>query len=100
MAGVARERAVEGKRARAVYLELECRRAARGDALDDAVGVNREAVSDVVAADGQLDEIVLHDLDARGRELEVLRDNREFAPVGRLILGRAERGSGQQTRHC
>ena len=49
----------------AIGAELEGDRLAGADALGDPVGVDRQAVRDVVGAQLDLDEIVLVDLDAR-----------------------------------
>jgi hypothetical protein len=57
------EVAVEAERAGTIRAELEGRRAAGRDAADDAVLVDREAVSDVFALDRDLDEIVLDHLE-------------------------------------
>src|SRR5262245_34013622 len=94
MAGVARESAIERERAGAICLELKRGRAAGGHAFRDAVFVDGEAVGDIFAADRQLDQVVLHDLDPRRRVVEVLRDNREFAPVGGFLRQQAARGRG------
>src|ERR1043166_10187818 len=86
MAGLAGECAVERERAGPICLELECGRSAGGHPLADAVLIDGEAVCDVIAAHRELHQVVLSDLDAGGRVLEVLRRNGELTPVRSLIL--------------
>src|SRR5205085_6847917 len=94
MARLARQRAIELEGPRAIRAELEGRRSAGRDALADAVFVHREAVRDVVAAHGDLHEVVLHHLDAGRVELEIPGDDGELAPVRRLLLPSPERCRG------
>jgi hypothetical protein len=61
-----REIAVETESARAIGAKLERGRSARGNAPDDAVFVDGEAVGDVLAVGGDPDEVVLCDFDAVG----------------------------------
>src|SRR6185503_10534296 len=91
MAGVAREPAIEGECAGAVRLEFKCGRASGRHPLRDAVFVDGEAVRDVLAPDGELYEVVLSHLDASRGVVEVLRDDREFTPVGSFL--------GEQAAH-
>src|SRR5689334_23174647 len=86
MARLASKRAVKRKRPRSIHLEFERGRSARRHAFADAVLVDRKAVGNVVAAHRKLHQVVLSDLDAGGRVLEVLRHNGELTPVGSLIL--------------
>ena len=62
------EIAVEAERAGLIGAELEGDRLARARALGDAIAVHREAVGDVGALKGDLHEVVLVDLEARGIE--------------------------------
>ena len=78
---------VEIERSRLVGAELDHRLAAGRDSPGQTVCVDGEAVGCVGAFDGELDEVVLGDFEAIRCEAIIPRDDRELAPVGRLVLG-------------
>src|SRR5688572_12546942 len=66
VARVARQVRVEREGAGDIGAELDDGRPAGRNAARQAVGVDRQTVRDILALDGQLDEIVLRDGDAAG----------------------------------
>ena len=90
------------ERSRLVCAELDDRLAAGWDSPGQAVCVDGEAVGHVRAFDRELDQIVLGDLEAIGREAIIPRGDRELTPVRRLVLvggsgKKAGRATGKET---
>ena len=87
--------AIDGERAGLIGPELEGDRVSAADPLGDAVGIHREAVSDVRARQGDLHQVVQVDLEPRRLERVLARDDRETALIGGGLL----RGHSGATSH-
>ena len=98
---VLREVAVERKASRLVGAELENNRLTRAGALGDAVrDIDREAVGDVLGGELDLDEVVLLDLDAGGRERELVAGDGDFANLAASRgTPRPQRAGARDNRH-
>ena len=88
--GIGREVAIEREGARLIGAELERDRCAARHALHDPIGIDRKTGGTILAAQRDLDEIILRDIELVGCEDVILRDDGELATIlGWLLRGGA-----------